>query len=313
MISYLLFGAGLVFLVLGGDWLVKGAVGLAEQLGIPPLVIGLTIVALGTSMPELVISLDAALTDSGDLAVGNVVGSNIANVLLVLGAPALFAPMVATQNGLKRTLFFLAGVTGVFMLYVWDGVVDRTEGLVLLIFLLIFLAQQFNSARNGRADEANYADEVGDVPSSILKIWGLIGIGLITLPLAAHFTVQAAVDIAQQWQISKEVIGLTIVAIGTSLPELATGISAARQGNASVAIGNVIGSNFFNIVAIIGITATTIAVPVGGHVVSYDMWIMAGCTLILFLLPMAKLSIGKGLGSVFLLAYGAYIVSTIVL
>ena len=181
MLVYLLLAVGLLFLMFGGDWLVKGSVGLAEKLGIPPLIIGLTIVAFGTSAPELVISLDAALSGSGGLAIGNVVGSNIANVFLVLGLPALFATIQCADKGIKTNLAYLFGLTAAFMIALAGGEIGRLQGLLLLAFLAAFLWQQFNTARDSRqASDDDYRDEVGDVPNSNRVIAFYIIIGLIT-------------------------------------------------------------------------------------------------------------------------------------
>ncbi len=316
MLVYVIFTAGLIGLMLGGDWLVKGSVGLAEKLNIPPLIIGLTIVAFGTSAPELVISLKAALSGSGGLAVGNVVGSNIANVLLVLGVPALIATINCEQSGAMRTLTFLVGVTLAFMLQLAFGPVERIDGFLLLVCLAAFLFIQFRTAKAHRktgeeAVEDDYHDEIGTVPTSNLLIAGLMIAGLIALPIGASVAVDAAVEIAERWAVPHEIIGLTIVAIGTSLPELATGIMAARQGNASVALGNVIGSNFFNIAAIMGITALVAPVPVGDHIIHFDMWVMLATTLLLVALTAFHIGISKGLGLVLTLAYAAYLLLTV--
>lgn len=312
MLVYLLFVIGLVLLVIGGDWLVKGAVGLAEKLSIPPLIIGLTIVAFGTSAPELVISLRAALSGNGGIAVGNVVGSNIANVLLVLGIPALFATIACAEKGLKTSLFFMIGLTVVFMLQMTYGPINRIDGMLLLVCLAAFLTQQFFAARSHSKEDSDddYKDEIGSVPSSNYAIGGLLLAGLIALPSGAALTVDAAVEIATRWDISKEVIGLTVVAIGTSLPELATGIMAARQNNASVAVGNVIGSNLFNIAAIMGVTATVTNVPVGQHIINFDMWVMLAATLLLIALPVFKVTLKRKAGIVLTGAYLAYLVVT---
>ena len=311
MLPYIFFVAGMVLLMVAGEILVKGSVGLATRLGISPLVIGLTIVAFGTSAPELVISLDAAYSGSGGIAIGNVVGSNIANVLLVLGAPALIASFSSAETGIKRTLTFLIVVTAAFMFMLWRGTIGHLEAWILIACLVVFLVQQFLSSRgaeNGYAEELE--DEVGAVPSDSLKIAGYILVGIVMLPLAAHLAVTAAINIATQWNISDAVIGVTIVALGTSLPELATTISAARNGSMSLGIGNVIGSNFFNIAAIIGITGAIWPIPVDPHIVQFDMWVMAATTIMLLALPLLKLEIGKKAGTLMLSLYAAYIVTT---
>ena len=315
MLVYLLFCLGLALLLLGGDWLVKGAVGLAEKFGISPLIIGLTIVALGTSAPELVISLKAALTGSGELAVGNVVGSNIANVLLVLGLPAILARISSQDDAIHGSLFFLIGLTGIFMLQMYWTPMSRVDGFLLLLCLVAFLIQQFVNARRTKSNNVDgsddYHDEIGAVPKTNLIIIVSLIAGLVALPIGANITVDAAVEIAERWMVPEEVIGLTIVAIGTSLPELATGVMAARHNNTSVALGNVVGSNLFNIAAIMGVTAFIAGdVDVGQHIVGFDMWVMLAATLLLIALPVFKLSIGRTGGLLLTTSYLGYLVVT---
>lgn len=311
MIQYLIFTGSLVLLIKSGDLLVKGAVAIAEKLGIPALVIGLTVVAFGTSAPELVISLDAALTGSGELAVGNVIGSNIANVLLVLGIPALIAVTACNEAGMKRTITLLLVVTAFFMWRMMSGIIGRIDGLILLAFMAFFLFQQFRVSRQRQDANSDYREDLGHIPQRGWKVAIYLLSGILLLPLAAHFLVQSAIAIAEDWNVSREIIGLTIVAVGTSLPELATGLSAARHGNASVAVGNVIGSNFFNIAAIMGITAVVVDVPVGPHIIEFDMWILAVCTLFLIALPVAGIRIGKIMGSGLLFCYAIYLATTV--
>ena len=311
MLVYFLFCAGLALLLIGGDLLVRGAVGLAEKFGISPLIIGLTIVALGTSAPELLISLQAALAGSGELAVGNVVGSNIANVLLVLGVPAILSRITSEDDSIRGTLFFLAGLTAIFMWQMASSPLTRSDGFLLLVCLTAFLVQQFIHARRGKEPSDDYHDEIGQVPASNWIITALLGAGIVALPLGADLTVDASVEIARRWMLPEEVIGLTIVAIGTSLPELATGIMAARHNNASVAIGNVVGSNFFNIAAIMGATALIAGdVSVGAHIIGFDMWVMLAATLILIALPLSGLTIGRRGGLLLVGSYIAYLVTT---
>ena len=312
LLTAFLFLLGLVGLVVGGDFLVKGAVGLARRIGISPLIIGLTIVAFGTSAPELVISLDAALKGSGGLAVGNVVGSNIANVLLVLGLPALILPMTCDQDGVERIIYFLLGVTLLFIWQMSDGVISGGDGLVLLVALALFLGQQAWRAKRERVEnlEAELEDEVGEVPSETWKIAAFTLGGIVLLPLGARLTVNAAIDIAEVLRVSEEVIGLTIVAIGTSLPELATGIMAARSGENSVGIGNIVGSNFFNIAAIAGITASVVPLSVEGHMMQFDVWVMLGATLLLAALALTHYCVGRTSGFVLMGGFVAYLATT---
>ena len=304
-----LFALGLVGLVVGGDFLVKGAVGLARRVGISPLIIGLTIVAFGTSAPELVISLDAAFKGSGGLAVGNVIGSNIANVLLVLGLPALILPMTCDQDGVHRIIYFLLIVTVLFIWQMSDGTISNADGLVLLGTLAVFLGSQAWRAKQQRLEnlEAELEDEVGEVPSEWWRIAAYTLGGIVLLPLGARLTVNAAIDIAQMLNLSEEVIGLTIVAIGTSLPELATGIMAARSGEASVGIGNIVGSNFFNIAAIAGITSSIVPLPVDGHIMQFDVWVMLAATLLLAALALTHYCVGRWSGLVLMTGFVAYL------
>jgi len=292
--DYLVLIAGLVLLLIGGDLLVRGAVGLAEKLSIPPLIIGLTIVSFGTSAPELFISVKAALNNSGGLAVGNVVGSNIANVLLVLGVPALVQPLVCKEDGIGRNLMVMLGVTLVFMGMMAKGQLNFIDGAILFALLLLYLLSQFQSAASARREvKANggaaaivndYHDDISTVPTTGWVIGLLLVAGLVMLPLGAEFTVSSASNIASSWNVSDEVIGLTVVAIGTSLPELATTLMAVLRNTASVARGNVVGSNIFNIAAIMGITAMVAPLPAGGNIVSIDMWMMLAATILIALL-----------------------------
>lgn len=313
-----ILAGGLVLLVFAGDYLVKGSVGLAENLGIPPLIIGLTIVAFGTSAPELFISLQSALAGSADIAVGNVIGSNIANVLLVMGLPALIAAIHADERGLSRNASIMAVFTVAFMWMISDGVLARLEATALFAGLLVFLGAQIFRARTimAQGDDADiddlpgdYHDDVGDAPHSAGRIaLYLIG-GLIGLPVAAHMTVTGASSIATALGVSEAAIGLTIVAIGTSLPELATSFMAAWRKEADVALGNIIGSNIFNIAAIMGITGMILPLGIAEQMRNYDMWIMAVVSLLLVVICYAKITTGKLLGGAMLVAYVAYIIS----
>ena len=311
MLVYFILITGLALLLTGGDWLVRGAVGLAAKLAIPPVIVGLTIVALGTSAPELVISVDAALIGSGGLAIGNVVGSNIANVLLVLGAPALLAPIVSPRDDVKSTLFFLSGLTIIFMVMMWRGPIDWADGLLLLVCLAAFLILQYYKAKKSKKAGAGYQEDVGNVPAKGSKIAFFLVAGLVLLPLGAHLTVDSAVEIAKKWRISEEVIGLTVVAIGTSLPELATGLMAARNRSGSVAMGNIVGSNLFNIAAIMGVTATVATVEAGSHIVAFDMWVMLAATVFLIAVPVLGMTIGRAWGVLLTMAYLCYLIATV--
>lgn len=307
----LVFGLGL--LVFAGDYLVKGAVGLAENFGIPSLIIGLTIVAFGTSAPELVISLDSALSGVPDIAIGNVMGSNIANVLLVMGLPALISPIHSGQRGLSRNVAIMLLFTLAFMWMIEDAELSTIEAAGLFAGLILFILVQVLRARLAmEGDEdlpPDYHDEVGESPHGNKQIAIFLIVGIIALPIAAHLTVTGASGIAKFFGVSDAAIGLTIVAIGTSLPELATSFMAAWRKSGDVAIGNIIGSNIFNIAAILGITGLVVPIPIAQSLVEYDMWVMFGVSIFFAVICYGKLTTGKLLGSAMLVAYAAYIIS----
>ena len=307
LFSIISLAAGLVLLLFAGDLLVKGAVGLSENLGIPPLVIGLTVVAFGTSAPELVVSVGAALSGAPGIAVGNIVGSNIANVLLVIGLPALFAPVAATETGMRRNVTVMLGLTLLFMFLLSNGVIGRLEGALLFAGLCGFVARQVWVAQKSQPDPAHdFHEEVGPAPHDPKRVGAYLLIGLVGLPIAAHLTVTGAVGIAERFGISDTVIGLTVVAIGTSLPELATTLMAGIRRNSAVAVGNVVGSNIFNVACIMGLTALIKPVPVDHHFVAVDMWVMLASAALLALLAYARVRAGKMVGIAMLAAYAVY-------
>lgn len=307
MLDYLILLLGLAGLVVAGDALVRGAVGLAERFGIPPLIIGLTIVALGTSAPELMISLQAAFEDAADIAVGNVVGSNIANVLLVLGIPALIAATPCDQIGLKRSTFFMLGASLLFAAFAFTGTLVFWHGLVFLALLAVFLVGSYMSAKGGGPTDIETIDGVEGVPHSLWAAIAFFVVGIIGLPFAADATVDSASSIARSLGVPEVIIGLTIIAIGTSLPELVTTVVAAIKGQADVGVGNVIGSNVFNILFILGATSTITALPIAEQILRFDIWIMLGASALLLPYVIGKLTIGKKTGLAFLALYAIYL------
>ncbi|MCC0030100.1 MAG: calcium/sodium antiporter [Brucellaceae bacterium] len=307
LFSILALLSGFALLVFAGDYLVRGAVGLAENFRIPQLVIGLTIVAFGTSAPELFISAQAALTGAPGIAVGNVVGSNIANVLLVLGLPAMILPTLTDQYGVRRSVIAMIAVTVLFMWMAGDGVISRIDGIILLAALGAFIYWQIGMASGGRPPD--FHDEIGTAPHDNGRIALFVVGGIIGLPLGAQLTIIGATDIARSFGISETAVGLTIVALGTSLPELATGIMAAYRGSSAVAIGNVVGSNIFNIACIMGITSVLIPVAVDPHIISTDMWVMIAAALLVAIITVGRIRIGRLLGAAMTLAFIGYIMS----
>lgn len=295
--------AGLALLVVGGDLLVKGAVNLALRLGITPLVVGLTVVAFGTSAPELMVSLSAALGGSTDIALGNVVGSNIANVLVILGASAIVSTIRTDQVDLRESWIKMIGASVLLIMMALTGVIGRVAGVVLLVALGLVLWRQLSTAL---ADRPGYVEgaQLGANWRRIL-IW--LAAGLVMLPIGAHLLVMGATDIARSMGLSEAVIGLTLVAVGTSLPEMAASIAAARKGQAAVALGNVVGSNLFNILAILGVTAIIAPLPIAPQIVNFDLWVMLAASLMLGVFLFFRLPLGKAAGAGFLALYAAYV------
>lgn len=285
---WLTCGLGLVILLLAGDLLVRGAVNLALRLGIPALIVSLTIVAFGTSAPELLISVDAVLSGVPGLALGNVVGSNTANVLLVLGVPALISRLNTSAHDTRRDYLTMVGVTLFFIALCFTAPLTWWHGVLLLGLLTFILWGQARKAMaHRRASKAKVAEddeeevEGADPSMAGWKIVVFLLLGLVGLPLGASLFVESAVEIAETFGVSDSVIGLTLVALGTSLPELATTVVAAYRRQADVAIGNVIGSNMFNLLAIMGVTVFVGPVPVVWPFLAFDLWAMLGASLLL--------------------------------
>lgn len=302
---------GLVVLLIAGDLLVRGAVGLAVKFGIPPMVTGLTIVAFGTSAPELLVSLDSALQGLGGIALGNVVGSNIANILLVLGLPSVFMATCVKEEGLLRNTAVMIVLTLIFIALAMTGQLGRMSGVVLLVLLGIFLYDQYRRAMAHRKGAANDNEaepsELDDAPKSLWVAIGLTLAGLIGLPIGAELTVNGAVATARLLGVSDTTIALTVIAIGTSLPELAATLMAAIRGKAGVGLGNVIGSNIFNLLAIVGITAVVIPIEVPGEMILFDVWVMLAAALLLAAFAIAKNPIGRLAGGAMTALYVVYI------
>ncbi len=262
--TYLLFTLGLVALFFGGEFLVKGATGVARHFRLSPIVIGLTVVGFGTSAPELLVSLQAALEGQPAIAIGNVVGSNIANILLILGISVLIAPLVIPVKKLWRDFGFMLAATGILWLMLVNGSISRLEGLILMAGLIAFLIVAFVTGK-----------EEPDVNADPLppqwKAWAYTLGGLVVLVIGARLLVDSSIIIARQFGISEAVIGLTIVAVGTSLPELATSVIAAYRKHTEIAVGNIVGSNIFNIFGILGVTALIAPIPADPRFAAIDM------------------------------------------
>lgn len=299
---------GLILLMVAGDLLIKGAVSLSLRLGIPALIVGLTVVAFGTSAPELVVSVAAVLDHAPAIALGNVVGSNIANVLLVLGLPALISVIRTDEHDSRESLILMLGATALFILVASMGPITWLHAMVLLAGLAVVLGRQLREALVHRACrcEAEELEET-DPQMPLWQIGLFILAGLVGLPIGADLLVHGARDIAITMGVPDLVIGLTLVAVGTSLPEVATVISAARKGRADVALGNVVGSNIFNLLCIIGVSALFGPVPVPPSMLHFDLWVMVAASLLLIPFIFGKRPITRGVGIVFTLTYAVYI------
>ena len=284
---WLLCGIGFFILIAAGDCLVKGAVNLSLKIGIPPLIVSLTIVAFGTSAPELLVAVNATLSGSSGIAIGNVVGSNTANILLVLGLPAFLKALDTSEFDAKKTYYFMMVASFVFIAMAFTGGFGSWQAAVLLFMLVIFLLTNLKDAGGQHSVDTNKCDTnafelKGEDP--LIAGWRIalfLILGLVGLPLGADVLVDNASLIARSFGISEAVIGLTLIAIGTSLPELATAIMSVFRNQADVALGNVIGSNIFNLLGIIGVTAMIDYVAILPAFLKFDLWVMLGASTLL--------------------------------
>lgn len=308
MNPWLALALGLVVLYFGAQALVKGGAGLALRLGLTPLVIGLTVMAFGTSSPEMVVSVQAASTGNGAISIGNVIGSNICNIALILGLCALVTPLTATAQVIRREVPVMIGASTVALLMLADGHLARWEGALLFAGLIVYTVLTVKQARaETAASEAarEYSAEIGPKPEGLGKCIALVVGGLGGLIVGSHFFVQGAVTLAESWGMSQVAIGLTIVAVGTSLPELATSLVAAIKKESDVAIGNVVGSNTFNVLGILGIAA--LIQPIDAPGLEWgDLIVML--VIAVALLPLAKSSgrVDRREGAALLAAYAGY-------
>jgi len=309
--TYLQVVIGFVLLLGGAEFLVRGAVRVSVKLGLSTLLIGMTVVAFGTSAPEFVVSLNAALDGADGLALGNVVGSNIANILLILGTTALLAPVVVDTRAVIRDGLMLTGASVLFTWLCLSGAVPQIAGAAMVLvlfgyFLRSYLRERANGLASGHLHERE-AEEFQDVKMSMPMAWLSVVGGLVALIIGADQLVIGGSSIARSFGVSEEVIGLTLIAFGTSLPELAASVVAARRGHTDVAIGNVIGSNLFNTLGVAGGVAAIIPLSVPAQLGQFDLWIMMAATLVI----LAYLALGARMarreGILFLGAYGLYI------
>ena len=305
ILSGLLLLIGLVMLCFGGNWLVSGGVSIAKKFRISNLVIGMTIVAYGTSTPELAASI-AAAGDHSAIILGNIVGSNIANVGMVIGVAAILVPLAVQKSVLRKEIPIMLGVSALLVLLSIDGEISQYDGIILLIGLGLFAVYTFRSALKQR--EKNADDSNSTKNNVYLKSIGLIGIGILVLYIGAILTVDNAVVIATELGLSEKIIGLTVIAIGTSLPELITSIIAIRKGHSDIGIGNIIGSNIYNILMIMGVGAA-----LGGVLITADVYVDYAIMIIFsisLLIGLKTKIINRTMGVILATGYVLYLVTT---
>ncbi|MEM1350258.1 MAG: calcium/sodium antiporter [Myxococcota bacterium] len=303
------FIGGLVALYFGAEWLVSGASSCALRFGVAPLVVGLTVVAFGTSAPELLVSLLAIREGNDGISVGNIIGSNIANIALILGCAAMVRPIEVHEDAVKREYPIMFAASALLVLLCQDFVLQRYDGAIMLTGMAAFLG--VSVWRGLKGDSEEIAEELEDIDpdtSSLPKDMGLIALGIVGLAIGAYFLVENAVFIAKQFHIPDLVIGITMVAIGTSLPELATSVVAAYRGASDISVGNVIGSNVFNVLLVLGLVSTIVPIEVSEVAVREDLWVMIAISIIIWPLMRTGFSINRTEGFVLVLWYLVYTV-----
>ncbi len=311
LVSALAIVVGGIILAVGAEYLVRGTVGLSRSLGVPAMVVAMSVLAFGTSLPELLISARAAARDSMGIALGNIVGSNIANILFILGVTALVQPILCQGHGLKRDMVALLAVTALFCAAAVNpgAVIARWMGGVLLAALGLYVWVRYAMARRGQAEDDPLSEMPEALPGSTARLGVVTGAALLGVLAGAELFVRGAEGIALALGISEAVIGLTVVALGTSLPELATGVAAARQKRSSVMVGGVIGSNLFNIMAAMGVAALVAPITVPARIQGSGLAVMVAATLAIAVLALWGGKISRWLGGLFLVAYGLFVVA----
>lgn len=312
--AYFFLVLGLVLLLLGGEWLVRGAVDLALRLKISTLVVGMTVVSFATSAPELLVSVGAALDGYTDISFGNVIGSNLANIALILGITAMIFPMHVREKTYKRDYWIMMLVTLVLFLFIFrDSLLSFWESMVLVVLLVLYNVYQIWYSRMSTVNEASLEELDETVPKTLMhpaKMIFFLAIGVAALKFGAEFLIDGAVELAQSWGVSERVIGITVVSIGTSLPELAASLVASFKGEQELSLGNLIGSNIFNILAVLGITGLVIDLPIkSSQLLTFDFPYLFGTCLLLwpFIRIIGKGKISRWEGAIMFLVYVLYI------
>ncbi|UXZ54704.1 calcium/sodium antiporter [Halomonas sp. 7T] len=311
MLNLLFVAIGVLLLTSGGEALIRGALAASHRLGISPLLSGLIIVGFGTSAPELVVSIEAALSERPDIAIGNVVGSNIGNSMLILGVCALITPLAVKPLVLQRDGVTVVAASVLFLVLVGGNALERSDAAIFLLALAAYLLWAYWTERSGAVPSAEVhiaeGKEVTALPKTTLWIVMAVVLGLGLLIVGSQVLLKGAVGIAESLGVSEAVIGLTLVAVGTSLPELSISVIAAFRRHADVAIGNILGSNIFNLLGILGISALLQPLPVHDRILHFDQWVMLGTSLILLFFLYTGRRLSRFEGGLLLLGYGAYI------
>ncbi len=301
---------GFILLFAGGEALVRGAVSLAQRLNVSPLLIGATVVAFGTSMPELVVTLQAALRGSTGIAFGNVIGSNVANLMLIFGLAVVITPVMVSKRAVVRDGGALIGATALLTVFVYLGTLVAWQGALMLILLGVLTCASYWHERRleGHVEtlHRHEAEERQHLPQSVWLAGLLALAGLAGVSIGAHLMVGAATIIARGLGITETVIGITVVAVGTSLPELATTVVAAYRKHADVALGNVLGSSLFNILAILGVVTVVTPLPVPDEILHFDIWVLAAITGLVIAVALGGVRLGRPFGVLLLLGYAAF-------
>lgn len=301
LIQILLLALGFTMLIKGADWFVDGASGIATKFGIPQLVIGLTIVAMGTSAPEAAVSISAAIGGSADITIGNIVGSNILNIFIILGISAVITTLAVASSTIKYETPFMILITILLLVLGLDKTIGLIDGIILIAAFIAYLTYLFIMAKKNKEEQPE-AKQMAIWKAILLTI-----IGLALIILGSNVTVNAATAIAQAFGVSERFIGLTIVALGTSLPELFTSVSAARKHNADIAIGNIVGSNIFNILFVVGLSSVIIPVPFASNFI-FDTIVAIVAAALLLVCCLKTKSLKRPAGILMLICYAAYFI-----
>ncbi len=302
VIQWLLLALGFAMLIKGADFFVDGAVGIARKFGIPQLVIGLTIVAMGTSAPEAAVSIASAAGGNADITIGNIVGSNILNILIILGLTATIVTIAVGKSTIKYEMPFMIAVTVILLLMGLDGFISRIDALIIIGLFVVYMIYLFRLAKSG---DVSGGDEEPVKERKLIVALLLAGIGVALIIFGSRITVNAATEIAKGFGVSDRFIGLTVVALGTSLPELFTSVTAAKKGNADIAIGNIVGSNMFNVLFVVGISGLIVDIPFAPSF-RVDTLVAIGASVLLLIFCLKNKKLVRWQGIALLGGYAAY-------